>query len=736
MNGLSLIIPIYNERDSLPMLLNRVVAVAFQLSVPFELILIDDHSTDGSFQFIQSYATDIPISAYQKLGVRGKARSLVEGFSYAKYDVLGMIDADLQYPPEAIVEMLAKIEHGCDIVVANRTQRSTSKVRQLASLFFRFFVKHVLFPLNVDFQSGLKLFRVEVLRGASFDRATSWTFDLELLAAAHRHHHSIGSTDIIFRERISGESKISLIPASIEILRHAIRLRLAPPRPLLFTPDLLEQFGQGFNLGGERYIVNNALPVHHSAFQSLTLHQRLSIIGLVMLLGLSLVWNWFVTLSTLLVALTVWYFLDLIFSSYMFVIGLVNPPEYSPVVDIDTLPRTWPTYTILCPLYKEWETVGQFVAGIAALDYPKNRLQVLMLLEEDDVTTVEKVRSMNLPSYFEVIVVPHAKPKTKPKACNYGMRFATGEYTVIYDAEDVPESDQLKKAIMAFELAGPKVACIQAKLNFFNATDNFLTRLFTAEYSFWFDFMLPALQSLHGPIPLGGTSNHFKTSVLRQLGLWDPFNVTEDADIGIRLFTHGYRTAILDSTTYEEANGNVRSWIKQRSRWIKGYMQTYAVHMRRPQDLIRTGGLLQFMLFNLVIAGRVTSALLNPLLWILTLSYVLFYAQIGATVQALFPPGIYYLGMLTLVFGNFLHLYSFVMGVGRRNLWHLAPWALLVPIYWMMMSVASYMAFYEFFARPHYWHKTQHGAHLNEGFKPAVVETPHVQPVPFEVGAM
>ena len=185
-------------------------------------------------------------------------------------------------------------------------------------------------------------------------------------------------------------------------------------------------------------------------------------------------------------------------------------------------------------------------------------------------------------------VVPPSHPQTKPKACNFALRFARGEYLVVYDAEDRPEPDQLRKVVATFRRSPPNTACLQCRLNYYNVNENWLTRMFTLDYALWFDQMLPGLERLGMPIPLGGTSNHFRIDVLRELHAWDPFNVTEDADLGIRLGQKGYRVGIVDSTTFEEASCRAGQWMRQRSRWMKGYMQTLLVHTRRPLHLIRT----------------------------------------------------------------------------------------------------------------------------------------------------
>src|SRR5690606_21856111 len=285
----------------------------------------------------------------------------------------------------------------------------------------------------------------------------------------------------------------------------------------------------------------------------------------------------------------------------------VTAEEVAALADSD-LPR----YTVLVPVYKEADVVAKVIASLDRLDYPKEKLDLILLLEEDDEETMQAVRDAHPPATITVITVPDSQPKTKPKACNVGLAFARGEFLVIYDAEDEPEPDQLKKAVIAFRRADPSLVCVQAALNYWNAYENALTRMFTLEYSFWFDYMLPGLDHLGLPIPLGGTSNHFRTAALRRIGGWDPYNVTEDADLGIRVAAVGATVGVINSTTYEEANRAYGNWIRQRSRWIKGYLQTTLVHLRNPVGLVRIAGLAPAAAFILLVAGTPITFLATP----------------------------------------------------------------------------------------------------------------------------
>ena len=376
--------------------------------------------------------------------------------------------------------------------------------------------------------------------------------------------------------------------------------------------------------------------------------------------------------------------------------------------------RDLPPYTILVPLYREANVLPRLVRGMEGLDYPKTKLDIRLLCEEDDEETVEGIRAMNLPPHFKLVVVPDAQPKTKPKACNYGLLQADGKYVVIFDAEDRPEPDQLKKIVVAFAKADPRVTCIQAKLNYFNSDQNLLTRWFTTEYSMHFDLLLPGLDAQDVPIPLGGTSNHFITDRLIDLAAWDPFNVTEDADLGVRLHKAGFKTAMIDSTTLEEANSELNNWIRQRSRWIKGYIQTWLVHMRHPWRLLDQIGLKSWISFQLVVGGTFIF-LLNPIFWALTT--VFFFTEAGF-IQKLFPSFIFYASAFQLFIGNFVFMYLNVAGSVQRGYFDLAKYALLSPLYWGLMSIAAWKGFLQLFYRPFYWEKTVHG--LDHGHDDAI----------------
>ena len=369
-----------------------------------------------------------------------------------------------------------------------------------------------------------------------------------------------------------------------------------------------------------------------------------------------------------------------------------------------------PTYTVLVPLYKEAQVLPQLTASLGRLDYPKDKIEIFLLLEEDDTETIAVVRE-NVPPGFRVIVVPQGVPKSKPRACNYGLSKASGDYTVIFDAEDNPEPDQLKKVVSVFRALGPSIGCVQCKLNYYNQSQNLLTRWFTAEYSMWFDLYLPGMDATNAPIPLGGTSNHFPTAVVKQLGGWDAFNVAEDADLGIRIARAGYSTAVVDSTTWEEATSRTGNWIRQRSRWIKGYAQTWLVNMRDPVAMHREIGPAKFWSFQASVGGTVGILLVNPIFWLLALIWL---ATHWWAINSIFPTTIFFIGTISFFAGNFAFIYAAMLACLHRRYYRLATYALMMPFYWILMSIAAWKGVLQLITNPFYWEKTTHG-HFQAG---------------------
>lgn len=445
-----------------------------------------------------------------------------------------------------------------------------------------------------------------------------------------------------------------------------------------------------------------------TARRTLSNRQIRVVVGGFGIAGLSLLLAPLATLTAAIALATALYLATLVYRLLMFRAGLGAPGTI--VVD-DLEARAIPTvelpsYTVLVPAYHEPEVIPGLLASLDRLDYPARLLDIKLLLEADDSETLAAVVQAGAKSNVEVVRVLPSEPRTKPKACNVGLARAWGRFVTIYDAEDRPDPLQLRRAVAAFRRLPPEVACLQAKLSYHNAEQNLLTRWFTAEYALWFGQLLPGLVKLGAPVPLGGTSNHFRRRTLVRVGGWDPFNVTEDADLGVRLHRLGFRTSILESITLEEANSDFVNWTKQRSRWYKGYLQTWLVHMRHPRQLWQQLGLKGFVGFNLFVGGTPMLALLNPVFWALTAAWFLGKPSV---ILALFPAWLYYASLVSLAFGNFTFLYTAVVGARAAGRPSLALAALFSPAYWVMMSIAAIKASVQLLAAPTFWEKTAHG---------------------------
>ncbi len=366
--------------------------------------------------------------------------------------------------------------------------------------------------------------------------------------------------------------------------------------------------------------------------------------------------------------------------------------------------KALPVYTVLVPLYKELSKLRSIIKNISLINYPKDKLDVKIIIEDDDYLMIKELALYNLPSYFHVIFVPKSLPRTKPKALNYALEYSRGEYLVVYDAEDKPEPDQLLKALAMFRNLPSEYVCLQAKLNFYNKNENVLTKLFNIEYSLWFEYILKGLSLLKLPTPLGGTSNHFKTDILNKLGGWDAYNMTEDAELGIRIYSQNYKVAILDSYTLEEAPNSLGNWLNQRSRWVKGFLQTFFV-FKAQKDKYRKFTLLQIITIYIFIGLSTYN------FW--SLPFIIFSIVINKNSI------INYLWLVNSIF-SLLYLYSTALYILKNSLksgkvkFQDIVALVLWGSYFILHTIASYKAVFEIIFCPFKWSKTKHGTSLED----------------------
>jgi cellulose synthase/poly-beta-1,6-N-acetylglucosamine synthase-like glycosyltransferase len=382
--------------------------------------------------------------------------------------------------------------------------------------------------------------------------------------------------------------------------------------------------------------------------------------------------------------------------------AVANGPEISslPVAD-DELPN----YTIVIALYRETSVVEDLVKAIDALDYPKCKLDIKLVVEQRDIETFSRIIELRLPGRYEVVVAPVGKPQTKPRALNIALSSARGELIVVYDAEDIPAPDQLRSAASRFA-ADKDLDCLQARLAIRNHGESWLAKLFAIEYAILFDIINPGLCALDLPLPLGGTSNHFRVRSLVAVGAWDEWNVTEDADLGVRLSRFGYRVKALDSDTWEEAPFEVGNWFWQRVRWQKGWMQTLIVHSRRPIFFWRDLGPRRAVAATTLIVGAIFGCMLWPAFAVGTIWRALTIGQGELTPWREMTDVFTYIlalsGVWTIVLPAFI-------AAKFRRLKVTASTLVLLPIYYLLVSAATWAAVLDLVFRPHYWAKTAHG---------------------------
>ncbi len=367
-----------------------------------------------------------------------------------------------------------------------------------------------------------------------------------------------------------------------------------------------------------------------------------------------------------------------------------------------------PVYTVMVALYREAGVAAQLVAALKRLNWPTALLDIKLVCEADDRETIAALVAQALGPQFEIIEVPAMLPRTKPKALSYALAGARGSYLAVYDAEDRPHPDQLREAHARFAAAPYRVACLQAPLVIANGGQSWLSALFALEYAALFRALLPMLARHRMPLPLGGTSNHFRTEVLRAVGGWDPFNVTEDADLGMRLYRLGFRSDVIERQTVEDAPTDAGIWVRQRTRWFKGWMQTWLVMMRDPRALRREMGLAAFCVFHLLIGGMLISSLAHPLVLAclarpIAAMFVTPEKDMSIAEQILFAVDVI----------NILGSYAVFLLLGTaamidREKKQIGWRFVTVPIYWMLVSFAAWRAVFELRSNPFFWHKTPH----------------------------
>lgn len=718
MRNISIIIPVNSEKIDIKNYVFRIDAALKDLSRGtlsrignYEIIVATNFRVDASLQDIN--LTDNKVKIYTDSDQKNISGLSIKGISMAQYEFIGLMDVNTDYSEETLEKIVVEMSRGSDVIAAFKTNpqifKDKGNSKEFSSITNKF-----LFKLRTNHQNGALFFSKKVWEAIEFVPSSESIFSIEFLIRAQEAGFSLKKY-VIYQEEKTGKTKFSL-KNSAGALRDVISLKTKEIPPVLIPSiDNESMINAGYRYKKKKYVTHTTLNAKDSAVGVLNLKQFI-IYGIFLeIAGIGLFLNPLLFGQIIIGLLSTIYLIDVLFNLYLVFKTMRGSHELKSSKEEQEalLEDELPTYSILCPMYKEAHMLPQFLNGIDKLDWSKNKLDVMLLLEEDDLDSIKAFKEMDKPEYLRSIIVPASLPKTKPKACNYGLAFAKGEYVVIFDAEDIPDPMQLKKAYLGFKKSDRSVVCLQAKLSYYNIHQNLLTRFFTAEYSLWFGMTLTGLQALNTTIPLGGTSNHFRTVDLQELHAWDPFNVTEDADLGMRLFRMGYKTAVIDSVTLEEGNSKVGNWLRQRSRWIKGYMQTYLVHTRGNVKFVKEQGIHAFI-FHLIIGGKIAFIFINPLLWIITILYFSLRFAIGPVIDMFYPQLVLYIAITSLIFGNYLYLFCYIMGCVKTEQWGLIKYVFLIPLYWVLISIAGAMAMYQLIFRPFYWEKTVHGLHFNK----------------------
>ena len=443
---------------------------------------------------------------------------------------------------------------------------------------------------------------------------------------------------------------------------------------------------------------------HYSAEQTFSIPQILLALILIAVAAIGVFSFPFLLASAVIVFLATVYFSSILFrGALLFALDGKRPITGAVAMQEG---HELPIYSVLVALRNESGQIGELTRRLQLLDWPQDRLDIKLICEEDDPETIFAIRRANLPACFEVIVVPPASPRTKPKALNYALPLCRGDYLVLYDAEDQPSPGQLREAYDTFSRSDPELACLQAPLRIHNGDQSWLSRMFAIEYLTLFNGILPVMARWRVPIPLGGTSNHFRTSALKAVGARDPFNVTEDADLGVRLYREGYRCSTINLPTFEEAPPSFRPWLTQRTRWLKGWMQTILVHSRNPFHLVQDIGLKNTIVFHLILTSIVVSTLIHPVFIVYTINQFIWLHVSSLSAK----DSILVAGSVFNLVGGYTTYGLLALAVLRSTGYQeFAKSLVTLPVYWLLLSIAGWRALVHLFVVPHHWEKTPHG---------------------------
>jgi cellulose synthase/poly-beta-1,6-N-acetylglucosamine synthase-like glycosyltransferase len=703
----SVIIPCSNDRRWILACFDRVAKAFEGTDYRYELIVVDDRSHDGTLDVLRSAAGTYPLRIIEKRGPAGRSMSIKEGLDVAVGRFVVLLDPDVVFPTDGFQEMLQALSSN-DVVVANRPKHPFI-LRRL----YRWVCGRALLRTDADIRSGLKMFRRSLLSSLRFNPLFDGRigFDIFLLYHAKSRHVS---TKIVVMKYVrplfhhgvwtSVTSRIDLVVGVMKIVAARTSRALFP---FLYPPQPQEYFEAGFtNVNDYLFLAPKQSAKGHITRETISLSL---VVFLICSSGLY-VTSFISGFSVLVIGATLISFVYVAFMTFKLVMLFIsvhcNKPR-STQHELDALsPNDCPMISILIPLYKEGDIIPQIFRYLLDFDYPVEKLDVIFIFESTDKETADAFLAMNPPAHFKALLSPDVQPKTKPKAMNVAFKESQGSIVVIFDAEVLPERDQLKKAVLLFKKY-PDAMYLHSKMDVYNSSASWISLLYTSEFCYFYNFFLPGIVECNYPLPISGHSTYFRREVIEHVGAWDPYNVAEDCDIGIRIFRKGYRSGMmLDSYTWEQSTTTIPTWVRQRTRWIQGFIQTSIVQLRYPLLLKRQlHSWWNFVVFLILVPGNVLLNILNIFQWSM---FALWHFTHAPFLQDAYIGFTLYLATVCFFFGNFLFTFFGMYALYERKHYSAVPWSLLMVVYWIMLGIATIRSTLHFFLHPHKWDKTKH----------------------------
>lgn len=705
---ISVIVPSAKDRRWLPGCFKRVAEAFAGTDYEYEVIVVDDRSRDGSAEYVRSMESVLPVRLVEKHGMKGRAGSIKEALDQSRGGRIVLLDPDLAFPRDAFLSMIGTLDM-VDVAVAERSKYPFLAYKIFSKLY-RWVFSYMLLSVHADVRSGLKMFRRELLGSLRFDPHFDPRLGFDALLLFHAQRKGViksvpmAYTRPMFHHGVL-DSVVSRMSLASGIVGLTFSRSLRVFFPFLYPPQPLEYFEAGFtNVNDYLFLAPEQSAKGHLTREVyfLIFYAFFFIIGYFWLIhsltGRSFAWSFFFHIAVIQFAL-------ILFKVYVVSITFRLPPQ-PPKGLTEEDKQNLPVISVILPVYKEKEVLPQLCKRMAEMQYPPDKLDLIFIFEQGDDETIDAFVRMEKPAHFKGLVSPDVKPKTKPKALNVALRETKGEFLVIFDAETLPEKDQFMKAMAAFKYS-PQLDYVHCRIDVYNASVNWLTKMYTAEFAFFYNFFLPGLATVKSPTPISGHSVYFRREQLIKVGGWDAYNLAEDCDVGIRMFRNGYKNAtVLDSASWEQSTTKLGDWIKQRTRWMQGFVQTSMVNLRFPALLWKDlGSFRNVLMFVFHVPGGVFLNGLNLIQWMMLIFWVVTNDPI---IQTIFTDVLLYLSVLSFFLANLMFTYFNLLGLYYRKYYAFVGLAMLSPLYWVLLSYATLRAIVRFFRQESTWDKTNH----------------------------